>query len=156
LSDESFTNTVMRIAAKYYPPKTNGELRNLHKTIVESTAADHHKISVLYYLLLEFDHPTGKRQFSTVFERTAFLPAKYSIYMKGLWHMDRQEFEVCTQSLVEAQRRIVPSWTMVISQHITPFYVLTTLQLHVLHFLFLHNVSVLTQHYYLTIRSSHS
>jgi len=82
------------IASKYYPPKSNSSLRNLHKTIVESAGADHHKISVLYYLLLEFDFPTGRRDYSTAFEQRSFLPQKYQIYMKGLWHMDRREYEV--------------------------------------------------------------
>lgn len=84
------------LAARYYPPKTNGDLRNLHKAIVESTGADIHKISVLYYLLLNIDFPTGGRDHSTTFEKNCFLPGKYQIYMKGLWHLDRQEFEVST------------------------------------------------------------
>ncbi|KAF8857095.1 hypothetical protein BDZ45DRAFT_675034 [Acephala macrosclerotiorum] len=85
--------------AKYYPPKSNGDLRNLHKAIVESGSADTQKISVLYYLLLEFDHPTGARDYSTALEQRAFLPAKYQIYMKGLWHLDRKEFELALQYL---------------------------------------------------------
>jgi hypothetical protein len=84
----------MYSAAKYYPPKTNEDLRNLHKAIVEAPSADHHKIAVLYYILLQFDWPTGKREYSTAFEEQAFLPPKYQIYMKGLWHLDRLEFEV--------------------------------------------------------------
>ncbi|KAE8445586.1 hypothetical protein EG329_013219 [Mollisiaceae sp. DMI_Dod_QoI] len=86
--------------SKYYPPKSNGDLRNLHKTIVESGgSADTQKISVLYYLLLEFDYPTGQRVHSTELEQRAFLPAKYQIYMKGLWHLDRREFELALQYL---------------------------------------------------------
>lgn len=82
------------LATKQYPPKSNGDLRNLHKTIVESSGADHHKISVLYYILLDFDAPTGRRLHSTAFEENSFLPQKYQIYMKGLWHLDRLELEV--------------------------------------------------------------
>lgn len=84
------------IAVKLYPPKTNGELRNLHKAVVESAGEDHHKLSVIFYILLDFDAPTGRRDYSTAFERSSFLPEKYQIYMKGLWHMDQLEFEVCT------------------------------------------------------------
>jgi hypothetical protein len=82
------------IATKFYPSKTNGELRSLHKAIIDSTGEEHHKISVMYYILLDFDAPTGRRNYSTAFERFSFLPPKYSIYMKGLWHLDRLEFEV--------------------------------------------------------------
>jgi hypothetical protein len=81
-------------ATKLYPPKTNGDLKNLHKAIVESNGADLHKISVLYYILLDFDAPTGGRKYSLAFEQKAFLPQKYQIYMKGLWHMDQLQFEV--------------------------------------------------------------
>lgn len=99
------------VATKYYPPKSNGDLRNLHKTIVESGGtADTPKISVLYYLLLELDYPTGKREYSTALEQNAFLPAKYQIYMKGLWHLDRKEFEVCIRQKQEEHVLILCSW----------------------------------------------
>ncbi|RDW73770.1 hypothetical protein BP5796_07212 [Coleophoma crateriformis] len=84
---------------KIYPPKTNGDLRNLHKAIVDSAGADHHKISVLYYVLLDLDAPTGRRVYSSSLESCSYMPPKYSIYMKGLWHMDRFEFDVALQYL---------------------------------------------------------
>jgi len=84
---------------KLYPPKSNADLRSLHQAVVASNAADHHKISVLYYILLDTDTSTGKRYHSASFEESSFLPAKYQIYMKGLWHMDRLEFEVALQYL---------------------------------------------------------
>lgn len=60
---------------------------------------DHHKLSVLFYLLIDIDYPTGRREFSTAFEEMVFLPKKYSIYMKGLWHLDHQDFEPALQYL---------------------------------------------------------
>jgi len=81
-------------ATKLYPANDNKKLRDLHEAIVKSDGADHHKISILHYLLLDFDAPTGRREYSTRFEKAAYLPEKYAIYMKGLWHMDRLEFEV--------------------------------------------------------------
>ncbi len=89
---------------KYYPPKSNSDLRNLHKTIIESTVADHHKISVLYYILIDIDFPTEAREYSTALEKRTLLPQKYVIYMKGLWHLDRQQFTVC------------PSWSLKMNQ----------------------------------------
>ncbi|KAH7369823.1 nuclear pore complex assembly-domain-containing protein [Rhexocercosporidium sp. MPI-PUGE-AT-0058] len=85
--------------SKFYPPKSNNALRTLHKAIIESSGADHTKISVLYYLLLTFDFPTSKRDYSLALEQSTFLPQKYQIYMKGLWHMDRKEFESAVQYL---------------------------------------------------------
>lgn len=62
--------------------------------MIDSAGADHHKLSVLFYILLDFDAPSGRRDCSTAFERSSFLPQKYQIYMKGLWHMDQLDFEV--------------------------------------------------------------
>jgi hypothetical protein len=53
------------------------------------------KLSVLYYLLLDYDDSLGPR--SQIAEKLASktgLPAKYQILMKGLWHMDRLQFSV--------------------------------------------------------------
>ena len=95
----SASHTVLQLtlftALKYYPPKSNSDLRNLHRAVCENTGPDHHKLSVFYYVLLDFDYPTGRRDLSTTFEKSSFLPQKYQIYMKGLWHMDHQEYEVC-------------------------------------------------------------
>jgi hypothetical protein len=96
----TYTNVVQKymlihlVAVKHYPPKSDTDLRNLHKAVVESSGADHHKISVLYYILLDFDAPTGRRIHSTAFEENTFLPQKYQVYMKGLWHLDRLDLEV--------------------------------------------------------------
>jgi len=85
--------------AKYYPSKSNTELRALHKAVIDTNVADHHKLSVLYYILLDFDAPTRRREYSTALEKSSFLPQKYQIYIKGLWHLDRLEFEVALQYL---------------------------------------------------------
>jgi len=81
-------------ATKFYPSSDHKKLRDLHEAIVKSDGADHHKVSILFYILLDLDAPTGRRDYSTQFERATHLPSKYAIYMKGLWHMDRLEFEV--------------------------------------------------------------
>ncbi|PQE13350.1 ELYS-like domain protein [Rutstroemia sp. NJR-2017a BVV2] len=92
-------NASIRRPVKYYPPKTNSDLRNLHKAIVETAGEDHVKLSILYYLLLDFDAPTGRRDYSMSFEQRSFLPQKYQIYIKGLWHMDRLDFESALEYL---------------------------------------------------------
>jgi hypothetical protein len=85
-------------ATKYYPPKTNQDLRNLHQVIVESSGAEHAKISALYYILLNIDQPTKRRVYSSEFEKNSFLPPRYSIFMKGIWHLDHRDFKVRTLS----------------------------------------------------------
>lgn len=69
-------------------------MRTLHEAITTANAPDHHKLSLLYYVLLDCDATTRQLQYSDAFEAKTFLPRKYQIYMKGLWHMDHLEFEV--------------------------------------------------------------
>ncbi|KAH8819585.1 nuclear pore complex assembly-domain-containing protein [Xylogone sp. PMI_703] len=95
--------------SKVYPPKSNGELKGLHKAILESSGADHHKISVLYYILLDFDSLNERRDSSGSFEEKAFLPQKYQIYMQGLWHLDRLEFELALQYLTHPS--LIPTFS---------------------------------------------
>jgi hypothetical protein len=56
----------------------------------------HHKLSILYYLLLDHDSVAGSRaqQLAEQFATTSGLPRKYQILMKGLWYMDHQQFTV--------------------------------------------------------------
>ncbi len=66
-----------------------------HQQICQSKVSAHHKLSVLYYLLLDYDGIRGAR--SALAEELAAnsgLPFKYQILMRGLWHMDRQQFTV--------------------------------------------------------------
>ncbi len=82
------------VAAKFYPPKSNGDLRSLHEIISAAKSADHTKLSILYYLLLDCNATMGQQAYSDSFEEKSCLPKRYQIFMKGLWHMDRLEFEV--------------------------------------------------------------
>jgi hypothetical protein len=72
----------------------------LHKHICECKASAHHKLSVFYYLLLDFDLVRGmKSQLAEEFAASSGLPSKYQILMRGLWHMDRKEFKVSSSPI---------------------------------------------------------
>ncbi|RYP50161.1 hypothetical protein DL768_004278 [Monosporascus sp. mg162] len=91
-------------AAKNYPPKNESALRQLHQQVCEaSNVAMHHKLSILYYLLLDIDaHPKGRSQIpdrAEDFAMKAAVPQKYSIFMKGLWLMDSAEFDLALEYL---------------------------------------------------------
>ncbi|TAQ85841.1 hypothetical protein B7494_g5844 [Chlorociboria aeruginascens] len=85
--------------AKFYPPKSNEDIRTLQRVVIETTAADHQKLSILYYVLLDLEAPTGTRGYSTAFAENSFLPQKYQIFMTSLWHLDRLDFEIALQYL---------------------------------------------------------
>ena len=54
----------------------------------------HHKFSLLYYLLLDFDEADARTLASDNFATASGMPKNYQILMKGLWHLDQQEFSV--------------------------------------------------------------
>lgn len=80
--------------AKSYPPKGENGLYNFHQQICDSRHAAHHKLSVLYYILLDFDSLHGRGVFADTFALRFGVPKKYQLFMKGLWQMDRQQFSV--------------------------------------------------------------
>ena len=54
----------------------------------------HHKLSLFYYILLDFDEKAGS-PVSEAFADVSGMPKKYQIFMKGLWYLDQQDFQVC-------------------------------------------------------------
>ncbi|KAI1385992.1 nuclear pore complex assembly-domain-containing protein [Hypoxylon trugodes] len=83
----------------HYPPKNKEALRQLYIQICESRSATiHHKISVVFYLLLDIDARNDTQQAES-FAQRASMPNKYRIFMKGLWEMDAQHFDVALQYL---------------------------------------------------------
>jgi len=101
-----FTDSlVLNLAAKSYPPRGDNGLHELHQKVCQSTISAHHKLSVLYYLLLDHDDILGVRsQLAEQFCQKTGIPNKYQILMKGLWHMDRQQFPVCLPSFHPGSR----------------------------------------------------
>ncbi|KAF5136949.1 Protein ELYS [Metarhizium anisopliae] len=94
--DVLFIDRVMRALgiskAKVYPPKTENALRQLHQQICEAGMSMHHKFSLLYYILLDFDDASKEVFVSESFASLSGMPANYQLFMKGLWHMDREEY----------------------------------------------------------------
>jgi len=100
--------------AKPYPPKTHKELRELHDTIVKNdNIADHHKYSLLYYILLDTHahaarSSSARRNSSTVqpqpaedLARAVFLPSKYEMAIQGLWNLDQLSFKPALDYLTQ-------------------------------------------------------
>lgn len=54
----------------------------------------HHKFSLFYYLLLDYDDLGNNIYVSENFADLSGTPANYQLFMKGLWYMDRQEYSV--------------------------------------------------------------
>ncbi|KAK8087717.1 hypothetical protein PG997_002678 [Apiospora hydei] len=82
-------------ASKMYPPKSEAVLRDLHEQITKSgSIEDHHKLSVIFYILLDFDEDQADS-----FAHRAGVPTKYQIFMRGLWNMDHQAYAVALEHL---------------------------------------------------------
>ncbi|KAF4974462.1 hypothetical protein FZEAL_8633 [Fusarium zealandicum] len=91
-----FVDRVLRAVgiskAKVYPPKTDNALKQLHQQICEASMSTHHKFSIFYYILLDFDQTSGHGNVSEAFVDASGMPKKYQTFMKGLWYLDHQEF----------------------------------------------------------------
>ncbi len=81
-------------SAKVYPPKTDNALKQLHQSVCDAGVSTHHKLSLFYYVLLDFDGANGAPYISQEFIAASSLPANYQLFMQGLWHMDHLEFSV--------------------------------------------------------------
>ncbi|POS83828.1 hypothetical protein EPUL_002757 [Erysiphe pulchra] len=108
-----FIDRIMKILGikkphRLFPPKPSDGLKNLHKSVIETNGSDHYKLSVFYYVLLEFDQVTKTCESSKALVQKSFLPKKYQTLVKGLWHMDHQEFEIALQYL--AHPSLIPSF----------------------------------------------
>lgn len=54
----------------------------------------HHRLSIFYYVLLDFDAAHGDSDLTEAFASSSGVPRKYQVFMKGLWLLDRHQFEV--------------------------------------------------------------
>lgn len=86
-------------AASIYPPRSQKGLQRLHAEIVKTEGiADHLKLSLLYYVLLDCKETAVEKNGGLLEDRIVkkfYLPSSYELLMKGLWYMDRGEFYVC-------------------------------------------------------------
>ena len=89
-------------ASHLYPPRTNQDLRELHQRIVAAPIARHHKLSLLFYILKDFDDDDARDdQLSMEFSEDFFLPERYRIYVSGLWELDHLNFRRALDFLTE-------------------------------------------------------
>ncbi|KAK3385060.1 nuclear pore complex assembly-domain-containing protein [Podospora didyma] len=85
---------------RVYPPKGANGLRTLHHQVCESKATSFHKLSVLFYLLLDIDDVRGgQSHLADALAEESGLPQTYQILMRGLWHLDRKQFKFAVEHL---------------------------------------------------------
>lgn len=70
----------------------------------------HHRLSIFYYVLLDFDAAHGKSDLTEDFAAASGVPRKYQIFMKGLWLLDRHQFQVRPPSLLPPTPLPTPSF----------------------------------------------
>ena len=84
------------LVSRLYPPGSHNDLRSLHHSIISSSSPDHYKYAVMYYILRDISH--SNRRLPDKFASTVYLPAKYRMFIEGIWYMDRLKFEVGARS----------------------------------------------------------
>ena len=89
----------MSVAINFYPPLSNQALRDLHHQIIQSPSPDHHRQSVLYYILKDIS--SKNVQPAALFAKAVFLPERYRTFMDGIWYLDRCKFAKALDYLTE-------------------------------------------------------
>ncbi|OKL58264.1 hypothetical protein UA08_06473 [Talaromyces atroroseus] len=103
LENQLFIDRLLRLMGvqavhEIYPPKSNQDLRELHRQILRSSFPNHQKQAVIYYLLQDC---RGSNEAINQFVRRCSLPEKYQLFISGLWHLDRLEFRLALEFLTE-------------------------------------------------------
>ncbi|KAI1264713.1 nuclear pore complex assembly-domain-containing protein [Xylariaceae sp. FL1019] len=88
-------------AISLYPPKNENALRQLHQVICDADhITPHHKLSIIYYLLLDIDDRTSNADDKAQdFADRSGIPKRYMTFMQGLWYMDSQQFDTALEYL---------------------------------------------------------
>ncbi|KAI0509520.1 nuclear pore complex assembly-domain-containing protein [Xylaria bambusicola] len=89
-------------AVNHYPPKNKDALRQWHQLICSDNNNNitlHHKLSIVYYILLDIGGRCGGADRAERFAKYASIPDRYQIFMKGLWLMDTRNFELALEHL---------------------------------------------------------
>ncbi|KFA70617.1 hypothetical protein S40285_04703 [Stachybotrys chlorohalonatus IBT 40285] len=109
-----FVDRVLRalgiLKGKTYPPKTDNALQQLHQQICEANMTMHHKLSIFYYVLLDFDaaNPKHSPSPSESFASKYGMPQSYQTFMLGLWYMDKSEFDTALEYI--AHPSLIPDF----------------------------------------------
>jgi hypothetical protein len=77
-----------------YPPKTENALKQLHQAVCDAAMSQHHKLSLFYYVLLDFDAGNSSLNASEAFATASGVPQSYRLFMDGLWYLDHLHFTV--------------------------------------------------------------
>ncbi|KAL8695253.1 MAG: hypothetical protein Q9218_000291 [Villophora microphyllina] len=107
MDNELFIDLLLRSlaiqrASTVYPPKSNHDLRDLHRQILKSPSQTHQKQSVLYYLLKDVNLPNKHTSPpAPPYAKSVYLSQKYRIFIDGIWLMDRGKFKEALDYLTE-------------------------------------------------------
>lgn len=80
------------ILSALYPPQSAEDFKSLLDQITQSISPDHHKLSVIYYVIKDLSQ--RKPDAAEYFIQRSYIPKNYRIFIDGIWHLDRLQFDV--------------------------------------------------------------
>jgi Nuclear pore complex assembly len=86
------------VATKLFPPKSNHDLRKIFDIIVKSTAPDHQKHAIVYYILRDCKPLTDHGE---AFTQKVYLPRKYKLLISGLHDLDQGHAKQALEPLTD-------------------------------------------------------
>jgi hypothetical protein len=84
-------------AGRSYPPKSNAELKDIWKKILEANVSDEQKLGLQYYLIRDCRNNSLEK----LFLQKTYLPEKYQILVTGLWELDHIQFSRSLEYLTD-------------------------------------------------------
>lgn len=95
--DRIWENSNVGKAAKSYPPKTNAELKDIWKKILDAKVNEEQKLGLQYYLIRDCRNSNLEKAFL----HKTYLPEKYQYLVTGLWEVDHCQFSRALEYLTD-------------------------------------------------------
>ena len=95
--DHIWESSKLENVAKVYPPRSNSDLKNIWKKILDAQVAEVERLALQYYLVRD----CRNSNLDKVFLQRTYLPEKYQWFVTGLWEADHCQFSRALEYLTD-------------------------------------------------------
>lgn len=95
--DHIWETLKLQNAGKVYPPRSNAELKNVWKKILDAAASEEQRLALQYYLIRDCRNSNLEK----VFLQKTYLPEKWQWLVTGLWEVDHCQFSRALEYLTD-------------------------------------------------------
>lgn len=101
--------TIFLLGRRIYPPRTERDLRELHKRISDAPITPHFKQCLIFYLLKDLSPSQHKeKELATQFAQSVHLSKPFWTFIDGIWELDHLQYDVAVGLLTHPS--IIPTF----------------------------------------------